>query len=472
MHLVRDGGQQHSESYREVNPQERVPALEDEGRVFSQSLAIIEYLEETHPEPALLPVDFVGRAIVRQMALLVACEIHPLQNLRVLDYLRGPLAQGDGPVADWVRHWIGQGFVALEELARRHGDGMHYLYGDAVTMADLCLVPQMYNARRYHLDLQPYPGAGRDRRAPDDAAGLLDDAPGGATGRRMTNPATPTPATGNPTTRWPGSTGISTSRSATASTCSSTRCWTAQKPLSGQHDEMLFIVIHQASELWIKLCLHELAATRAQIRGDDLEPAFKMLSRVARIQTQLIQSWDVLSDHDALGLPRSSATRSGQSSGFQSWQYRLLEFVLGNKEPKLIEVHARDKQAHALLKRELATASLYDESIRLLARRGFDIPAECTERDWTQPYNAHPAVEAAWLAVYRDATGHWDLYELAEKLVDLEYHLQQWRFAHLKTVERIIGFKRGTGGSSGVGYLEHVLKRGFFPELISLRTSI
>jgi maleylacetoacetate isomerase len=157
VHLVRDGGQQYSESYHEVNPQERVPALEDDGRVFSQSLAIIEYLEETHPEPPLLPVDFAGRAIVRQMALLVACEIHPLQNLRVLNYLRGPLGQGDGPVADWVRQWIGQGFQALEELARRHGDASHYLYAKAVTMADLFLVPMMYNARRYHLDLRPYP---------------------------------------------------------------------------------------------------------------------------------------------------------------------------------------------------------------------------------------------------------------------------------------------------------------------------
>jgi tryptophan 2,3-dioxygenase len=245
----------------------------------------------------------------------------------------------------------------------------------------------------------------------------------------------------------------------------------AQKPLSGQHDEMLFLVIHQASELWIKLCLHELAATRAQIRADDLEPAFKMLSRVARIQTQLIQSWDVLSTMTPSDYTKFRDSL-GQSSGFQSWQYRLLEFVLGNKASQLIEVHAKDKQAYALLKRELATPSLYDESIRLLARRGFDIPAECTDRDWTQPYKAHPAVEAAWLAVYRDATGHWDLYELAEKLVDLENRLQQWRFAHLKTVERIIGFKRGTGGSSGVGYLEHVLKKGFFPELISLRTSI
>jgi tryptophan 2,3-dioxygenase len=245
----------------------------------------------------------------------------------------------------------------------------------------------------------------------------------------------------------------------------------AQKPLSGQHDEMLFIVIHQASELWIKLCLHELAATRAQICADDLEPAFKMLSRVARAQTQLIQSWEVLSTMTPSDYMKFRDSL-GRSSGFQSWQYRLLEFMLGNKEPRLIEVHERDKEAHSLLKRELTTPSLYDESIRLLARRGFDIPKECLERDWTQPYEPNPAVEAAWLAVYRDSTGQWDLYELAEKLVDLEYRLQQWRFAHLKTVERIIGFKRGTGGSSGVGYLEHVLKRGFFPELISLRTSI
>ena len=246
---------------------------------------------------------------------------------------------------------------------------------------------------------------------------------------------------------------------------------TAQKPLSGQHDEMLFIVIHQASELWIKLCLHELAATRAQIRADDLEPAFKMLSRVARAQTQLIQSWDVLSTMTPSDYMKFRDSL-GRSSGFQSWQYRLLEFMLGNKEPRHIEVHERDREAWAILKRELATPSLYDESIRLLARRGFDIPSACVDRDWTQPYVPNRAVESAWLAVYRDSSAQWDLYELAEKLVDLEYRLQQWRFAHLKTVERIIGFKRGTGGSSGVGYLEHVLKRGFFPELISLRTSI
>ena len=245
----------------------------------------------------------------------------------------------------------------------------------------------------------------------------------------------------------------------------------AQKPLSGQHDEMLFIVIHQASELWLKLCLHELAATRAQIRADDLEPAFKMLSRVARAQAQMIQSWDVLGTMTPADYMRFRDSL-GQSSGFQSWQYRQLEFMLGNKDAKLIEVHSSDPPIHVLLGRELATPSLYDEALRLLARRGFEIPRERVERDWTKSYEAHPAVEAAWLAIYRDSNAHWDLYELAEKLVDLEYRLQQWRFAHLKTVERIIGFKRGTGGSAGVGYLEHVLTRGFFPELISLRTLI
>ena len=157
VHLVRDGGQQHSESYREMNPQGFVPALADDGHVFGQSLAIIEYLEETNPDPPLLPPDFAGRAIVRSMALGIACDIHPLQNLRVTNYLRGPLGQGDEAVAEWIRHWIGEGFRALEELARRHGDGQHYLYGNSVTLADVCLVPQMYSARRYYCDVTPYP---------------------------------------------------------------------------------------------------------------------------------------------------------------------------------------------------------------------------------------------------------------------------------------------------------------------------
>lgn len=157
VHLVRDGGQQHSESYREMNPQGLVPALADDGHVFGQSLAIMEYLEEIHPEPPLLPHDFVGRAQVRAMALGIACDIHPLNNLRVTNYLRGPLGQADEPIAQWIRHWIGEGFKALEELARRHGDGKQYLYGGGVTLADIFLVPQMYNARRYYCDLTPYP---------------------------------------------------------------------------------------------------------------------------------------------------------------------------------------------------------------------------------------------------------------------------------------------------------------------------
>ncbi len=157
VHLVRDGGQQHSQSYRELNPQGFVPALADDGHVFGQSLAIIEYLEETNPDPPLLPQDFAGRAIVRSMALGIACDAHPLNNLRVTNYLRQRLGQSDEAVAEWIRHWIGEGFKALEELARRHGDGRHHLYGESVTLADVCLVPQMYNARRYYCDVTPYP---------------------------------------------------------------------------------------------------------------------------------------------------------------------------------------------------------------------------------------------------------------------------------------------------------------------------
>jgi tryptophan 2,3-dioxygenase len=245
----------------------------------------------------------------------------------------------------------------------------------------------------------------------------------------------------------------------------------AQRPLSGQHDEMLFIVIHQASELWLKLCLHELMATREQVREDDLEPAFKMLARVARTQAQMIQAWDVLGTMTPADYTRFRDAL-GHSSGFQSWQYRHLEFLLGAKDARMIEVHAADPAAYSLLSRVLEEPGLYDECLRLLDRRGFDIPPERLNRDFSGPYEPHPGVEEAWLEVYRESDEFWDLYELAEKLVDLEYRLQQWRFGHLKTVERIIGFKQGTGGSAGVPYLEHVLKKSFFPELISVRTSI
>lgn len=246
------------------------------------------------------------------------------------------------------------------------------------------------------------------------------------------------------------------------------RVLAAQAPLSGEHDEMLFIVIHQASELWMKLSLHELAAARAWLAEDRTGPAFKAIARVARIQTQLIQSWDVLStltpsDYAAF------RTSLGTSSGFQSLQYRLLEFMLGRKDPQVAAGHADDPGARAALTAALAEPSLYDVSIQLLARRGLPVPAPALDRDWRQPYAPDPGVEAAWLQVYRDPARYWDLYELAEKLTDLEFRFQQWRFAHLKTVERIIGQKTGTGGSTGVSYLSKALDVAFFPELLSLR---
>jgi tryptophan 2,3-dioxygenase len=245
----------------------------------------------------------------------------------------------------------------------------------------------------------------------------------------------------------------------------------AQSPISTHHDEVLFIVIHQVSELWMKLSLHELRAVVRQIRGNDLDPAFKMLARVARIQSQLVDSWDVLSTMTPFDYS-SFRGELGRASGFQSHQYRALEFVLGNRNRDLIEVHRADEKVHEGLREELRKPSLWDESIRLLSRRGFDIPPQYVERDWAEPYVPHAKVEAAWLAVYRDVATHWDLYELAEKLVDLEHKFQQWRFNHMKTVERIIGHKRGTGGSSGVGYLQKALGLRFFPELWSVRTSI
>ncbi|UIP07107.1 tryptophan 2,3-dioxygenase family protein [Erythrobacter sp. SDW2] len=249
------------------------------------------------------------------------------------------------------------------------------------------------------------------------------------------------------------------------------RILAAQHPASEAHDEMLFIIVHQASELWLKLCLHELEAARACVAADNLRPAFKMLARVARAQTQLIQSWDVLSTmtpHDY------SAIRPhlGRSSGFQSPQYRMMEFLLGGRNRDMVSLHKNLAEVVAGLEAELARPSIYDESVRLLARRGFAIPVEVLKRKLDAVWVRSEAVEAAWAEIYRDPQAHWDLYELAEKLVDLEYHFQRWRFGHLKTVERIIGFKRGTGGTQGVPYLEGVLKQAFFPELLSVRTAI
>ena len=249
------------------------------------------------------------------------------------------------------------------------------------------------------------------------------------------------------------------------------RILSAQHPASDAHDEMLFIIVHQSSELWLKLCLHELQAARAHIIADELRPAFKMLSRVARAQNQLIHSWEVLSTmtpHDYSQL----RPHLGTSSGFQSAQYRLMEFLLGGRNPDMVTMHEATPDVAAMLRAETDRPSLYDEAIGLLARRGFDIPDDVLARDTSAPWTASAAVEAAWTQVYRHPNKHWDLYELAEKLVDLEYHFQRWRFGHLKTVERIIGFKRGTGGTAGVAYLEGVLKQVFFPELLSVRTEI
>jgi len=249
------------------------------------------------------------------------------------------------------------------------------------------------------------------------------------------------------------------------------RVLSAQHPVSGAHDELLFIVIHQASELWLKLCLHELTAARAEIAADDLRPAFKMLARVARAQGQLISSWDVLatmtpSDYSAV------RPHLGASSGFQSAQYRMMEFIMGGRDAAHLRSHADTPEVAQALQEELARPSLYDEVLRLLARRGFAIPAAVLQRGFARPYVASPLVETAWAEIYADPERHWDLYELAEKLVDLEYHFQRWRFGHLKTVERIIGFKRGTGGTEGVPYLQRVLGQGFFPELLSVRTAM
>jgi tryptophan 2,3-dioxygenase len=244
-----------------------------------------------------------------------------------------------------------------------------------------------------------------------------------------------------------------------------------QRPRSGAHDELMFIIVHQASELWMKLAIAELAAAMAEIGRGNPGPAFKMLARVSRIQTQLIESWAVLSTMTPADYSSFRASL-GQSSGFQSYQYRQLEFMLGNKNPAMIRAHRQEPAAHALLARVLSEPSVYDLSLRLLHRSGIALPADVLERDFAVPYVARPEVEAAWAEVYRNPQAYWDLYELAEKLVDVEHQFQVWRFSHMKTVERIIGHKRGTGGSSGVSYLVRALDLRFFPELWTVRTSI
>lgn len=249
------------------------------------------------------------------------------------------------------------------------------------------------------------------------------------------------------------------------------RLLSCQKRLSSHHDEMLFIIIHQATELWMKLILHELRAAMDAIRKDEFRLAFKMLARVSRIQSQIIQSWDVLS---TLTPAEYLEFRGylGQASGFQSFQYRLIEFALGNKSHHILEIYKQNRDLWSRLKEALHEPSLYDLSLQALSRAGFSIHSDVIRRDFSQPYQPHPSVEEAWLAVYRDVERYWDFYQLAEKLVDLEDWMQQWRFRHMKTVERIIGHKQGTGGSSGVTYLKKMLDHRFFPELWDVRTKL
>jgi tryptophan 2,3-dioxygenase len=245
----------------------------------------------------------------------------------------------------------------------------------------------------------------------------------------------------------------------------------AQTPLSPQHDEMMFIIVHQTSELWLRLFLHELHGVMECVRRDDLDPSFKMLARISRVQAQLTSTWDVLS---TMTPSEYSAFRNvlGRSSGFQSLQYRLLEFTLGNKHRDMLLAHKRDQKAQEILQRALEAPSLYDECLRLLSRRGYGIPEDYLSRDFSEPYVANKQVAGAWLNVYHNGEKDWDLYELAERLINLDEKFQLWRCHHLKTVERIIGYKAGTGGTGGVSYLAKALELKFFPELWQIRTSM
>lgn len=245
----------------------------------------------------------------------------------------------------------------------------------------------------------------------------------------------------------------------------------AQKPLSDAHDEMLFIVQHQTSELWMRLAIHELVAARKAISEDRLQPAMKMLARVSRIFEQLNSAWDVLRT-----MTPSDYTRFrdalGQSSGFQSWQYRLIEYVLGNRNHAMLRPHAHRADIASLLEEELTRPSLYDEVMRFAARKGAGIPAHVLDRDVSRTHTADDGVMDAWRIVYEAPETNWELYELAEKLVDFEDYFRRWRFNHVTTVERVIGFKRGTGGTGGISYLKRMLEVELFPELWHVRTAL
>ena len=245
----------------------------------------------------------------------------------------------------------------------------------------------------------------------------------------------------------------------------------AQHLRSGAHDEMLFIIQHQVSELWMKLLLHELQAAIGAVAGDHLQRAFKMLARVSKIMEQMVHAWDVLA---TMTPPEYSTIRPSlaSSSGFQSWQYRQIEFLLGNKNAAMLKPHSHRADLLAQVQAAHDAPSLYDEALRLLARRGLPVPASHVERDWAEPYVASDGVEQAWLVVYRDPEAHWDLYQLGEELTDLEDMFRLWRFRHVTTVERVIGFKRGTGGTGGVSYLRKMLDVVLFPEIWKLRTDL
>ena len=245
----------------------------------------------------------------------------------------------------------------------------------------------------------------------------------------------------------------------------------AQKPLSPDHNEMLFIIQHQTSELWMKLMLHELRAAIRCVASDDLGSAFKMLARVSKIMEQLVHAWDVLA---TMTPPEYSAIRPylANSSGFQSAQYRCIEFSLGNKNAAMLKPHQHRPDLLAMVQAAYEAPSLYDEALRLIARRGIAVPSSHTDRDWTQPYVSDERVVQAWLVAYRSPKEHWDLYQLGEELTDLEDAFRLWRFRHVTTVERVIGFKRGTGGTGGVSYLRKMLDVVLFPEIWSVRTEL
>lgn len=245
----------------------------------------------------------------------------------------------------------------------------------------------------------------------------------------------------------------------------------AQHPLSPNHNEMLFIIQHQTSELWMKLMLHEMQAAVAHLRQNELPTVFKMLARVSRIMEQLVHAWTVLS---TMTPPEYSALRPylAKSSGFQSYQYRQIEFMLGNKNAAMLKPHAHRADIYDTVKQTYDAPSLYDETLRYMSRQGLSIPANYLERDWNQPYQASKEIQEAWLVAYRNPEKYWDIYQMGEKLTDIEDAFRQWRFRHLTTVERIIGFKRGTGGTSGVDYLSKMLDVVLFPELWSLRTEL